>query len=98
RRARDELRADQSARTRPCLDEERLAERLRHFVGHCTDGDFLVPAGGDGHDDPDRLRGIALCPGGGGAQHKYQEPYHCFLRSVCRYSTDCISCRRLTVR
>jgi hypothetical protein len=60
RRARDPADADAAARASDVLDDDGLAERGFHPL--CQDAGQHVarPAGGVGHDQGDRARGIAL--------------------------------------
>ena len=55
------LGADVAAGAGPILDDEWLAEDLRHFRRHRARDDVRAAAGREWHDDPDRLGREALC-------------------------------------
>ena len=59
-RALEGVDRDASARAGPVLDHHRLPEALPEGVGDQARDDVRLPAGGDGHDDPDRLLRPAL--------------------------------------
>ena len=106
RRFRRGIDADGAASAATVVDDHPLPEALAELRGHHASYDVVRAARRERDDEPHRLRriGLRVRPSSQKQEEKAQDKAHRHIlalylrRSVRRYSTVCISCRRLTVR